>query len=531
MTRRRRAMIAVAAVALLAPLTAATPAGASGPVRPGGAGGSGYRTVVVQMSSPSVHAASVLAGVPGSHPVAAPGRRYLLRVPAGDVPVILSRLRSEHGVSYASVARLVHAMAVSPDDPCYVAACPTDSGTVPYPAQAYLQTIGAPAAWAVTHGDGIRVAVFDSGVDASQPDLAGKIVGLTNVCSDDDTACDDPSGGQVASDQFGHGTMVTGIVGADTDNGIGVASLGWGVDVDEYKVLDSQGNGNTADVATAIYDAVAAGDRVINMSLACSYYDPTTGAYDPSLCQPDPDEEAAVEYALAHDVVVVAAAGNDGLDQPTWPASYPGVLSVAATDDSGVVQDFSQWGSAANIAAPGVGIVSTWLDDCDLPNGCYNVADGTSMAAPQVAAAAALMISHDPSLSGPQVTALLESTARPTSGGNPIAGGVLDVPAALAAEANPPTSYNGYDLAGADGSVYSFGGTVYLGDLAGHPLNKAVVGMALRGDGLGYWLDARDGGVFSFGDAGFYGSIGCKLLNKPVVGMAATPDGKGYWLV
>jgi subtilisin family serine protease len=381
--------------------------------------------------------------------------------------------------------------------------------------QQYLKTIGAPVAWNVTLGDGVTVGVLDSGVDATHPDLDGstgggnKIVGQVTVCA-----------GCGPGDGNGHGTHVTGILAADTGNGLGVASLGWGVKVQMYKVLDSNGVGNTTDVASAIYKAVAAHVRVISMSLANF-----SCAADPNQCGPDPDDAAAVEYALAHNVVVVAAAGNDGFNSPAYPASYPGVLSVAATDDNRTVEPFSQWGSAANIAAPGSNIVSTWND------GQYRVLSGTSMSTPMVAAAAALMIKHNSALTGPQITELLESTAAPTAGGNPINGGFLNVPAALAAEAHPPHLFNGYETAGSDGSVYTFGSTVFLGSLRGHPLNRPVVGMALRGDGLGYWLDASDGGVFTFGDAGFHGSTGNLRLNKPVVGMAATPDGRGYWLV
>jgi subtilisin family serine protease len=480
---------------------------------------------VVQLASSSARPSAVLAGLPVAATAAAPNRRYLLQIRPPDVAGVLARLHADNQVSYAAVPQVVHAT-VGPNDPCYLAGCVADGPTAAN--QDYLNTIGAPAAWAVTHGDGITVAVLDSGVDSTHPDLNGadgggnKIAANVNVCARDDPACAGPGDG------LGHGTHVAGILGADTNNGIGVASLGWGVTISMYQVLDADGFGNTADVATAIYGAVAAHVRVISMSLS-NFSCPV----DPNACGPDPDEQAAVDYALAHNVVVVAAAGNDGLDSPTYPASYPGVLSVAATDDNGAVQPFSQWGSAANIAAPGTAIVSTWPAAlCSSgPPPCYHVLTGTSMATPQVAAAAALMIAHDPSLSGPQVTELLRSTVRPTTGGHPIAGGVLDVPAALAAESQPPHLFDGYDAAGSDGSVYSFGSVVALGDLTGHPLNRPVVGIALRSDGLGYWMDAADGGVFSFGDARFFGSTGNVVLRRPVVGMASTPDGLGYWLV
>jgi subtilisin family serine protease len=500
--RPHRSTAAVAiAFGLASALTVAIPAQAAPNAAP-------LQTVVFQTTSSTVAAESVVAAMSKSAPVAAPQHRYILHVPSDQVASLLARLHADRRVVYASVAQPVHAT-VTPDDPCYTTGCPA-SGTSGLVMQQYLETIGAPAAWGITHGDGVTVAVLDTGVDAAHQDLAGKVVAQVPVCG-----CG-PSNG----DANGHGSHVTGILAADTNNGIGIASLGWGVKVEMYQVLNANGLGDTTDVATAIYDAVAAHVRVISMSLANF-----SCAADPSQCGPDPDDAAAVEYALAHNVVVVAAAGNDGLNSPTYPASYPGVLSVAATDDSGGVQPFSQWGMAANIATPGSKIVSTWND------GGYAVLSGTSMSTPQVAAAAALMIAHNPTLTGPQITELLESTARPTSGGNPINGGLLDVPAALAAEAHPPHLFNGYDTAGSDGSVYSFGAAVFLGSLRGHALNRPVVGMALRGNGLGYWLDASDGGVFAFGDSGFYGSTGNIRLNQPVVGMAATPDGRGYWLV
>jgi subtilisin family serine protease len=513
----RRLWVLVAAGGLVGPFGAAL-------VTPAASASERVQTVVVKMAWSGVRPSTVLGSDLGAgvSTAAAPQGRYMMRVPAGQVSAVLAQLRADPRVSFAEVPQAVHATA-TPNDLCYVTGCPAQSENGPvFANQAYLNTVDAPAAWDITKGAGERVAVLDTGVDTSHPDLAGKIHSFVNVCQADDAAC---AGN---ADDNGHGTHVTGIAAADTNNHLGVAAIGWSIQVDMYKVLDSQGSGNTADVATAIYEAVAAGDRVISMSLsnfACQYV--------PQDCGPDPDEGAAVEYALAHNVVVVAAAGNGGsesgplpgLNAPTYPGSFPGVLSVAATDNNRVVQGFSEWGTAANIAAPGAGIVSTWN------NAGYFVLSGTSMATPQVAAAAALMIAHRPSLSGPQVTELLETTARSTSGGHPINGGVLDVAAALRAEAHPPHLYEGYDIAGADGSVYVFGSMVAFGDLSGRHLNRPIVGISASANGLGYWMDASDGGVFPLGNAHFYGSTGSIRLNKPVVGMAATPDGKGYWLV
>ncbi|HWE57399.1 MAG TPA: S8 family serine peptidase, partial [Acidimicrobiales bacterium] len=542
---RRRAlqlgMTALAVAPLVGGALAPSASAATAPVRSDAAApaGPGYVTVVAQFApgtGPGRPSALRAAGLATASVRSASAGRYVVRVPADQAASVIGRLRAQGGTRYVEVATPVHSTGgpaappndTTPNDPCYV-----QKGCVAFeengngqqepisnPNQQYLQTIGAPAAWKVSKGQNVTVAVLDTGVDAAHEDLAKKVVRQTNVC-----ATDDMCGDSDQSDDNGHGTHVSGILAADTDNNAGVASLGWSVKVDEYKVLNSQGDGDTADVATAIYDAVAAGDRVINMSLA-NY----SCQQSPSDCGPDPDEQAAVEYAIAHNVVVVAAAGNGLGFEPgdnglTYPASYPGVLSVAATDDNGAVQSFSQWGQAADIAAPGLNIISTWND------GTYWSDSGTSMASPQVAAAAALVISHAPTLTGQQVTEILEASAAPTRGGEPINGGLLDVPAALAAAAHPPSTYLGYDLAGSDGTVYSYGSVGAFGDLSGVHLAKPIVAEALNSNGQGYWLAASDGGVFSFGDARFYGSTGGVQLVKPVVGMASTPDGKGYWMV
>jgi subtilisin family serine protease len=485
--------------------------------------------VVVQMSSSSVRPASVLGGLPGSLPQGAPANRYQMSVPAGEVAGVLDRLRSSPNVSYAEVPEAVHTTSVTPNDPCYVGTCeaanpePFDlGGSTVTASQGDLAAVDAPGAWALTTGSpAVTVAVLDTGADLANADLANKVTGGPDVCEQSgETGCG--TSPTVTSDGNGHGTHVAGIVGAQTNNATGVASLGWNTHVESIQVLNSQGEGNTADVATGIYDAVSAGDRVINLSLAND-----SCATNPNDCGPDPDEEAAIEYALSQNVVVVAAAGNDGLtgNGPTYPASYPGVLSVAAANDSGDIQGFSEFGSSANIAAPGLDVLSTWN------NGGYAVLTGTSMAAPHVAAAAALVIAANPNLTGPQVATLLTSTATPIAGGNAISGGNLDAAAAVqAAIGTAPTAVDGYDEVGASGQVSSFGLAPNYGSLSG-TLNRPVVGMAQTPAGLGYWLVASDGGIFSFGDASFYGSTGNLVLNKPIVGMASTPDGRGYWLV
>jgi Subtilase family len=484
--------------------------------------------VVVRLSSPVVHAASVLGGLPGSTPHGLPADRYTLSVPEGEVPGVLAHLRMSSDVSYAEVPQEVHAAAITPDDPCFLEACPAlnpqpfdESGATVTASQPNLAAVDAPDAWAYTTGSpSVKVAVLDTGAELAAPDLVGQVSGGPDVCEQaGEAGCG--TSPTVTGDQNGHGSHVAGIVAAKTDNGVGIASLGWNTHVDDIQVLNNQGDGNTADVSTGIYDAVAAGDRVINLSLSND-----SCAANQNDCGPDPDEEAAVEYAIAHNVVVVAAAGNDGQqgNGPTFPGSYPGVLSVAAENNAGAIEPFSESGGAANIAAPGVDVLSTWN------NGGYAVLTGTSMAAPHVAAAAALLIAAHPNLTSPQVACLLLTTAKPITGGAGIAGGDLDAGAALAAAGSGGVNLPGYDIVGASGLVTSFCTAPNAGSISTH-LNKPIVGITNTPDDGGYWLVAADGGLFTFGDARFFGSTGSLVLNKPIVGMARTPDGGGYWLV
>ncbi len=499
--------------------------------------------IVVKLHDPSLRASSVLSGLPGSTPGQLPGSRYVLQVPSGETAGLLTRLHADTRVAYASVSQTVHA-ATTPDDPCYSSSCQAynhpDSisglaGTnlVAASQTADLAEVGAPAAWAITHGSSnVMVAVLDSGVDANHPDLAGKVTVGPVICAQDDSLCQGVSG--TNTDDAGHGTHVTGTIVAATDNAVGVASLGYDTRAEVFKVLDRTGAGTTTDLATGIYDAVSAGAQVINMSLS---NDPCS--VSPTNCGPDPDTEAAVSYAQSRGVVIVAAAGNEvpgysASDEPVWPASYEGVLAVAATDNSGTVAGFSEYGDAANIAAPGVDIVSTYTSPQGVATDQANYAtlDGTSMSTPHVAAAAALIRAVNPGLSGPQVVTALEDSASPVSANGPqIAGGELNAPAALLAATNPALPVDGYRMVGTDGSVYAFGADPYAGDPSGVRLAHPVVGAGSRSDGEGYWLAASDGGIFSYGDAAFFGSTGNVRLTRPIVGMAATPDGRGYWLV
>jgi subtilisin family serine protease len=503
----------------------------------------GTEALVVQLDAKAEeNPASTLAGLPGAAPQLLPGRRWAIELPTGEAAFAGALLASRQGVNYVSPVTPVVAAGsgVVPNNPCYDASCgPSKPVVVEDPAlgagmtivhpngQTDLWAVGASQAWAVTKGNAnILVAVLDTGVDPKQAQLVHRVIVGPDVCARDRPLCKSPY------DQNGHGTFVSGLVAAATNDGVGIAGLGWNTRVLDIKVLDDSGNGNTMDEATGIYDAVNQGAKVINLS---STNAPCT--VNPTACGPNPDQEAAIEYALARGVVVVAAAGNYDSNSPVYPADYAGVLSVAASTDQGVVDpvnggpylDFSDYGSDANIAAPGINVLSTWDD------GNYAVESGTSFAAPHVAAAAALVLAADPSLAGPQVATLLQQTATPLApGGVPVDGGLLNVAAAVEAAASHdiPRTLDGYELFGSNGTVYSAGVLPPEGSPRAHHLAAPIIGAALSPGGLGYWLVSADGGVFAIGPgAHFFGSRAGTHLASPVEGIAPTPDGRGYWLV
>lgn len=247
-----------------------------------------------------------------------------------------------------------------------------------------LNTLTAETAWHIQRGTGQTVAVIDTGVDATHPDLAGRLLAGEDLIA---------PGGDGRTDPNGHGTHVAGIIDAVAGNGIGVAGLADGASILPVRVLDADGYGNDGNVASGIIWATDNGATVINMSLA------------------GPDDDAilasAVSYAQSHDVVVVAAAGNEREDgNPIeYPAAYPGVVAVAATDSGNRAADFSEERAYVGVAAPGVHVLSTY-------RGGYAYGDGTSMASPYVAAEAALVRAAAPALSATDVIGAVYASAR-----------------------------------------------------------------------------------------------------------------------
>ncbi len=283
-----------------------------------------------------------------------------------------------------------------------------------YSSQWSLPKIGAPAGWdAATTGTPVTVAVIDTGIDTSHPDLAnrlwtnpGEIPG-NNVDDDGDGRKDDVHGWNFADDDAQlysagdnetHGTHVAGTVAAQRDNALGVAGVADNARIMALKFLKPQG-GYTSDAMQAIDYAVAHGARVINASWG--------GAdYSQPLCD-------TIQLAGDAGVLFVAAAGNDSADNDTtgsWPANCPAtsLISVAATTPTDALATFSNYGAAnVDIGAPGDTIRST------MPGNSYGYKSGTSMATPHVTGVAAVLLGEEPGLAPWQVKAAI------TLGGDP----------------------------------------------------------------------------------------------------------------
>jgi subtilisin family serine protease len=280
------------------------------------------------------------------------------------------------------------------------AAAPAD----PLAATAAYESIGLPAAWDVETGaPDVVVAVMDSGIDGTHPDLAGALVPGHNFVDDNaDT-----------SDPFGHGTAVAGIVGARANNGLGAAGVCWSCRLMPLRVLRPEGFALKATMARAVDYAVDHGVAVINISL----YGETRNGF----------LHDAIRRAREAGVLVVGAAGNEGWRVEEYPAAFPDVISVGATADGGRLADYSNRGDWVKVAAPGC-LPTTQA------GGGFGAGCGTSGATPVVAGILALLRTHAPLASAQQLEAALERSAKPISG---VRYGRVDAFAALQALGRP----------------------------------------------------------------------------------------------
>ncbi len=290
----------------------------------------------------------------------------------------LERLRLEQGVLGAEENQRRHtsSMVIS------------ESGQ--YTKQWSMNVTGVPEAWATgATGQGITIAIVDTGVDLKHPDLQNNIVPGYNALTNSTTLGKN-------QDNNGHGTHVAGIAAAEL-NGIGIVGVAYKANIMPIKAMDKDGEGYDDAIAAGIVWAADHGAQIINLSLG-------SGREADVLTE-------AVAYAAGQGVLLIAAAGNYDPETGTnpgidYPAADPNVLAITATDQKDQIADFSATGPEVALAAPGSGIISTWL------NSTYAIAEGTSMSAPFVAGVAALIWSQHPDWSKQQVVQALETGVR-----------------------------------------------------------------------------------------------------------------------
>ena len=325
---------------------------------------------------------------------------FELRVDPAREGEILAALRQHPNVIWAEPVTTVQGFWL-PNDP-------------DFSKQWHLKAAGAPAAWDTTRGEGVTVAVIDTGIfPVDDLDPARIVKGFNFVGRNED-----------ARDDHGHGTHVAGTVAQTTGNGKGVAGMAPSARLMPVKVLSASGGGTSHEIAEGIRWAVDHGARVLNLSL---------GGGSRSLAM-----ESAVAYARRKGAVVACAAGNSGSRGVSYPAAYPGAFAVSAVGPQGRPAPYTSYGPEVAIAAPGgdksqgeeAGVLQQTLAEGDPTQSAYRWFQGTSMATPHVAGAAALVMSVG--VTNPAaVERLLQSTAASAGDREKYGAGLLDAAAAV----------------------------------------------------------------------------------------------------
>ena len=353
------------------------------------------------------------------------------------------------------------------------------------PEQYALGHINVFDGWGISQGSPtVTVALIDSGYDLDHEDIDQtsawvnqvEAAGLPGVDDDGNGYVDDINGWDfighdgITDDPYGHGTHVGGVIGAATDNGVGVASVGRNLRVLPLRILDQYGRGSISGLLDALDYAVAQKIRIINLSLITTTDSATL--------------HAAIQAVADQGVLIVAASGNAGASVNSYfPAAWPEVFTVAATDSTDRVTLFSNYGEAIDVGAPGSAILSTYK------NNSYYMNSGTSMATPHVSALAGLLLSLRPDLSLVQLTDLIRATAADVNAvnypgrDNYLGDGRIDVLAALsAASSGVQLTAGGDNLlpAGETGLVQV---AVGAGSDATQPIQGAVMTYALHAEG------------------------------------------------
>ncbi len=308
-----------------------------------------------------------------------------MRVPVGQERARATSLAAELGIIAAP--NYIRRAAVTPTDPYFSI-------------QGYLETISAPAAWNVTTGSAnISIAIIDSGIDLTHPELQSKISESVNLLDADPGALSDCPVNLTARDDLGHGTHVAGIAAAASSNGAGISGVAWQSPLLIAKALNCYGVGTDVQIIAGIDWAIGQRAKIINLSVG------GPGQSDVL--------DSAIARATASGAIVVVASGNLRTSTLWYPASSPGAVSVSATDSADRLAGFSNYGSRIAIAAPGQDIFSTFpVDrrDWQVAKG-YQYKSGTSMSAPIVAGGMALVWSAYPSYSASRIIGIVEASA------------------------------------------------------------------------------------------------------------------------
>ncbi|MCV0403147.1 MAG: S8 family serine peptidase [Chloroflexi bacterium] len=316
----------------------------------------------------------------------APGKGMPAVVSTKGRPVadVLAELRADPNVAYAEPN---YAVALAVDEGSTAAVSVNDPKTA---GQYSLDRMRVRDAWSLSKGGDGVVAVLDTGVQANHPDLSGRVLPGYDFVNNDSDAADDN----------GHGTWVAGIIAAKPNDGYGIAGISWSDKILPVKIMNREGRGDTADLTSGIVWAADHGATVINLSV---------GGFPSSSYVQD-----AVNYAWNKGVVLVGAAGNNGIQEDFYPAAFPNVVSVSATQVDDEFSHWSSYGPKVDVSAPGASVQTTNCTVCTYAGhdtwGDHTYISGTSFATPNVAGVVALIRARYPTYTPAQVVSRLTST-------------------------------------------------------------------------------------------------------------------------
>jgi len=273
-----------------------------------------------------------------------------------------------------------------------------------YSQQWNLTKVSAPSAWDISKSSATtKIAVIDTGFATSHQDLVNKLdlsSGYDFANNDSDVSAGSTN---INGSYVYHGTATASLAAADTNNSIGIASLGWDSKIIPIQSLNDDGTGNTFTVSSGIYHAVNNGAKVISLSLGSTSSDSFL--------------EGAINYAISNNVIVVAAAGNESCNCINYPANYSSVIAVGSSDSGDVRSSFSNFGNNLDVVAPGSGGVRAAILNSSNQTSLYTSSfSGTSSSTPQVAALAALIKSLRPSSTQSEVESFIRNGADKVSG-------------------------------------------------------------------------------------------------------------------